>query len=208
VSHVYSGQAVTFTYVVTNNGMEEARDVRLDVTLPKPYYQYQDPSGGTMSGTVLTVDVPNLAPGESATIYVGARVDAYYKDADTFTIGADLTYSQGPAVGLTAEAPIEMPTGQLSPGELFIDVNVVRPGEVANITLTPNLGGYIHLKIYNSAGELIQTLEAQYPATEKEVIKRKWDGTNMYGDFVASGLYVVCAYMPGVTKTARVVVIR
>jgi flagellar hook assembly protein FlgD len=91
---------------------------------------------------------------------------------------------------------------------LFIDVNEIRPGGVANITLIPGLRGTIRLKIYNSAGELVRTLEAQYPATEKEVISRKWDATNKYGDFVSSGVYVVWASMPGIVKTGRVIVLR
>jgi flagellar hook assembly protein FlgD len=101
-----------------------------------------------------------------------------------------------------------MPTGQFEPGEMFIDVNVVKPGEVAEITLMPFQGGIVRLKVYNSAGELVRSLEAQYPATEKEVMKRKWDGKNEKGDFVASGVYVVYAQMPGITRTGRIIVLR
>lgn len=182
--------------------------MELDVTIPKPYYQYNDPSGGLMAGNVLKVKVPDMAPGQSVTIEVGMRVDANYKDEDKFTIPGELTYDQGPATGMKAEAPLQMPTGQLNPGTLFIDVNEVKPGEVANITLIPGLKGYIRLRIYNSAGELVKVLEAQYPATEKEVIKRKWDGKNMHGEFVSSGVYVVWASMPGVVKVGRVIVLR
>jgi len=182
--------------------------MELDVTIPKPYYQYNDPSGGLMAGNVLKVKVPDMAPGQSVTIEVGMRVDANYKDEDKFTIPGELTYDQGPATGMKAEAPLQMPTGQLNPGTLFIDVNEVKPGEVANITLIPGLKGYIRLRIYNSAGELVKVLEARYPATEKEVIKRKWDGKNMHGEFVSSGVYVVWASMPGVVKVGRVIVLR
>jgi hypothetical protein len=208
VSHVYAGEAVTFSYVVTNQGGVGAANLHLDVTIPKPYYLYQDPSGGLMAGTVLQVQVPNLAPGQSVTVKVGLRVDANYKDEEQITFPAELTYDQGPMTGLTAEGPLVMPTGQLKTGDLFIDVNEMKPGETANITLVPGLRGYIRLKIYNSAGELVKTLEAQYPATEKEVIKRSWDGKNMNGEFVSSGVYVVCATMPGIAKTGRIVVIR
>jgi hypothetical protein len=161
-----------------------------------------------MAGDVLQVPVPNLAPGQSVTIEVGLRVSTKYKDEDQFTFPAELTYDQGPVTGLKVDAPLVMPTGQLDTGDLFIDVNEVRPGESANITLIPNLRGYIRLRIYNSAGELVRTLEAQYPATEKEVIKRNWDAKNMHGEFVSSGVYVVYASMPGIVKTGRIVVIR
>jgi len=183
-------------------------NVTLDVTIPKPYYLYNDASGGTLSGDVLRVTLPDLAPGQSVTVSVGLRVDPKYKDEDTFTIPAELTYDQGSAKGLKVEGPIVMPTGQYNEGALFIDVNVVRPGTEATITLMPGRAGYIRLKIYNSAGELVQTLEGQYPATAKEIVKRKWDGKNMHGEFVASGVYVVWASMPGIVKTARVAVLR
>jgi hypothetical protein len=208
VTHVYSDQAVTFMYVASNTGSLSATNVTLDVTIPKPYYLYQDPSGGTLSGDVLHVSLVDLAAGQSVTVYVGLRVDKYYKDEDKFTIPAELTYDQGPAMGLKLNGPIVMPTGQLNAGDMFIDVNMVTPGNEATITLVPGKQGYIRLRIYNSAGELVQTLEGQYPATEKEIIKRKWDGKNMHGEFVASGVYVVWASMPGIVKTARVAVLR
>jgi len=87
-------------------------------------------------------------------------------------------------------------------------VNVVKPGEDANITLVTGDQGYVRLMIYNSAGELVKTLLGQYPATAKELLKRKWDGTNESGDFVASGVYIVYAQMPGVTRVAKVAVLR
>jgi hypothetical protein len=208
VSHVYAGEAVTFSYVVTNQGSLAASNLMLDVTIPQPYYQFQDPSGGLMAGNVLEIQVPNMAPGQTVTVEVGLRVSSSYKDEDKIHFPAELTYDQGPATGLTVQGPLDMPTGQLNPGELFIDVNEVRPGETANITLVPGLRGYINVRIYNSAGELVKTLEAQYPATEKEVIKRNWDAKNMHGEFVSSGVYVVYASMPGVVRTGRLVVIR
>jgi hypothetical protein len=208
VTHVYSDQAVTFTYVVTNNGSQTATNLDLSVTLTSPYYQYNDPSGGTVSGNVLTVDVPDLAPGQSATILVGTRVPPTYKDEQKITIPAKVTYDQGSGTGLTTEADLKMPTGQLDLGSLFINVNVVKPGEDANITLVTGDQGYVRLMIYNSAGELVKTLLGQYPATAKELLKRKWDGTNESGDFVASGVYIVYAQMPGVTRVAKVAVLR
>jgi hypothetical protein len=39
-------------------------------------------------------------------------------------------------------------------------------------------------------------------------MKRKWDGKNEKGDFVASGVYVVYAQMPGITRTGRIIVLR
>jgi len=208
VSHVYSDQAVTFRYVVTNTGTDATRNMVLEVGVPDPYFLYHDPSGGTMTGDVLRVTLPGLAMGESVTVEVGLRVRADYKDEDKFTFPATLTYDQGPSVGNQEQAPLVMPTGQFEPGEMFIDVNVVKSGEEAEITLMPFKGGTVRLKVYNSAGELVRTLEAQYPATEKEVMKRKWDGKNEKGEYVASGVYVVYAQMPAVVKTGRLIVLR
>lgn len=157
---------------------------------------------------MLSVDVPNLAPGQSTTVEVGLRVPPSYKDEANITIPAEVTYDQGSGTDLTADAPLVMPTGQVNPGTLFINVNEIKPGQDAEITLTAGNQGYVRLRIYNSAGELVKTLEAQYPATAQEVLKRKWDGTNMYGSFVASGVYIVYAQMPGVTCVAKVAVLR
>ena len=208
VTHVYLGESVTLTYVVTNNGGLSAVNMDLMVTLTDPYYRYKDPSGGTLSGDQLKADVPDLAPGQSATVLVGLRVPPEYKDEAIITIPAEVTYDQGSATGLTVDAPLKMPTGQLAPGTMFINVNEIKPGGDAEITLTSGDKGYVRLMIYNSAGELVKKLEAQYPATAKEVIKRKWDGKNESGSFVASGVYVVYAQMPGVTLIAKVAVLR
>jgi flagellar hook assembly protein FlgD len=39
-------------------------------------------------------------------------------------------------------------------------------------------------------------------------MKRKWDGKNEKGEYVASGVYVVYAQMPAVVKTGRLIVLR
>jgi flagellar hook assembly protein FlgD len=67
--------------------------------------------------------------------------------------------------------------------------------------------GVCSLKIYNSAGELVRTLldERRQFGIYQEV---PWDGKNMEGEEVASGVYVIYYTTRYATRTARVIVLR
>jgi flagellar hook assembly protein FlgD len=67
--------------------------------------------------------------------------------------------------------------------------------------------GTFSLKVYNSAGELIRTLE------EKRVVHAfngvySWDGTNKAGSRCASGVYIIYMIAPLEQRMVRVVLIN
>jgi len=67
--------------------------------------------------------------------------------------------------------------------------------------------GRYSLKIYNSAGELVRelvNLESRYPVEDTI----PWDGRNMNGERVASGVYLVYFESKWYTRIAKILVIR
>jgi flagellar hook assembly protein FlgD len=88
---------------------------------------------------------------------------------------------------------------------------------VFNMTIDPQVcitigtaqsGGMMELKIYNSAGEHIKTLYSQYLNAPMPPTTFNWDGTNKYGQKVASGVYVVYLMKPYGRLLARLAVIH
>jgi flagellar hook assembly protein FlgD len=64
------------------------------------------------------------------------------------------------------------------------------------------------LKIYNSAGEHIKTLYDEYLTQPLAPTTLTWDGTNKYGQKVASGVYIVYMTRPLGRLLGRLVVIH
>lgn len=67
-------------------------------------------------------------------------------------------------------------------------------------------GGYA-LKIYNSAGEHVKTLDSQ-SLTSSYSKSYTWDGTNKYGDKCASGIYILYLEEPFDTKVKRILLVH
>jgi flagellar hook assembly protein FlgD len=67
--------------------------------------------------------------------------------------------------------------------------------------------GYCSVKIYNSAGELVREL---WNTPVQTFLERdfSWDGKNMNGAFVASGVYVIYYTNRYQTKSARILVLK
>jgi flagellar hook assembly protein FlgD len=63
------------------------------------------------------------------------------------------------------------------------------------------------LRIYNSAGEHIQTLDSQ-DLNGPYQRSYSWDGTNKHGDSCASGVYVIYLIKPYGRQLARVLLVR
>jgi flagellar hook assembly protein FlgD len=63
------------------------------------------------------------------------------------------------------------------------------------------------LKIYNSAGEHVRTLDSQ-TLTGTWSQSYLWDGKNKYGDKCASGIYVLYLREPFGTKLKRLLILR
>ena len=67
--------------------------------------------------------------------------------------------------------------------------------------------GKYSLRIYNSAGELVrvlQELESRWPVQDDV----PWDGRNMKGDKVASGVYIVYFESSRYIRTAKILVVH
>jgi flagellar hook assembly protein FlgD len=67
--------------------------------------------------------------------------------------------------------------------------------------------GKYSLRIYNSAGELVrvlQELESRWPVQDDV----PWDGRNMKGDKVASGVYIVYFESSRYIRVAKIIVIH
>jgi len=67
--------------------------------------------------------------------------------------------------------------------------------------------GDYSLKIYNSAGEHIRTLDSQY-LTSAIKGTYQWDGKNKYGEDCSSGVYVFYLSEPYSKKIKRVLLVR
>jgi flagellar hook assembly protein FlgD len=80
-------------------------------------------------------------------------------------------------------------------------------GQDLAILFCANEDGRATLKIFNSAGEKIQELFNGYisPGAQYQVF---WDGKNMSGQKVASGIYLIHLTLPGSTRVAKVAVTR
>jgi flagellar hook assembly protein FlgD len=67
--------------------------------------------------------------------------------------------------------------------------------------------GHFSVMVYNSAGEHIRTLvDDSYRSLGTYEVE--WDGKNMNGFYVASGVYLVCFTEPKEVHKAKVLVIR
>lgn len=67
--------------------------------------------------------------------------------------------------------------------------------------------GDYSLKIFNSAGEHIKTLDSQY-LTKTITQTYQWDGKNKYGADCASGVYIFYLSEPYSKKIKRIILVR
>jgi flagellar hook assembly protein FlgD len=81
-------------------------------------------------------------------------------------------------------------------------------GQVCFNIATGQSPGPMELKIYNSAGEHIKTLFDKYLNAPLPLTVVTWDGTNKYGQKVASGVYIVYLQKPYGRVLARLAVIH
>jgi len=67
--------------------------------------------------------------------------------------------------------------------------------------------GDYSLKIFNSAGEHVLTLDSKY-LTAAITESYKWDGKNKYGADCASGVYIFYLSEPYSKKIKRIILVR
>jgi sugar lactone lactonase YvrE len=103
------------------------------------------------------------------------------------------------------------PTPNATPtGEAFqVNQNMLNPsGPPVSIYVSTSLyPGQYGLRIYNSAGEHIKTLDSKQlsgPLSQWY----SWDGKNKYGNTCASGVYIIYLEEPFGTQTKRIMLVR
>jgi hypothetical protein len=128
----------------------------------------------------------------------------------TFTPTATPTRSATPAPSSTptvTDSPTETP---LSPCDQFsVSLNLFRPsqGDVLLQVAECTWSGNYSLKIYNSAGEYILTLDDRKldPPFSQTY---HWNGTNRYGDACASGVYLLRLSKPTGAEVKKLILVR
>jgi flagellar hook assembly protein FlgD len=81
-------------------------------------------------------------------------------------------------------------------------------GKVCIAISSAQYPGPMALRIYNSVGEHITTLFDQNLTQPLAPTVVTWDGTNKYGQKVASGVYIVYLIKPFGRATGRLVVLQ
>jgi flagellar hook assembly protein FlgD len=107
--------------------------------------------------------------------------------------------------------PTWTPTPTQEPEEFKISRNVYHPDQDPILTIdvaTREYPGVLILNIYNSAGEHIKVLEPGMAITGPYAHTYTWDGTNKYGNKVASGVYIIYEIKPMDRLLGKVIVIR
>jgi hypothetical protein len=92
---------------------------------------------------------------------------------------------------------------------LYLSENLLQPSQapVSIFWSTSLYPGHLKLRIYNTAGEWIQTLDdTQVSAPYQN--STSWSGTNWKGDRLASGVYFFLLTNATDTKTARLLLVR
>lgn len=95
-----------------------------------------------------------------------------------------------------------------SKAELKAFNNVFNPlkGEKATIRYETQSAGHVSLKLYTLNGTLVKVLvDEAKPAGKGSV---DWEGVNLGGRTVASGIYLIHLKAPGISKTQKVVVVK
>jgi len=109
--------------------------------------------------------------------------------------------------------PIDTWTATATPPSEVFDIcknvfHITQDGQVCIIIGTAHHPGPMSLRIYNTAGEHIKTLYDAYLDAPMLPTTLYWDGSNKYGQKVASGVYVVYLINPYTRKIGRLVVIH
>jgi flagellar hook assembly protein FlgD len=86
--------------------------------------------------------------------------------------------------------------------------NETTDGKVCIAISSAQYPGPVALRIYNSVGEHITTLLDENLTQPLPPTVINWDGTNKYGQKVASGVYIVYLIKPFGRATGRLVVLQ
>ncbi len=93
--------------------------------------------------------------------------------------------------------------------DLYVSKNMFNPGtDSVDIQVTSvNFPNTLSVRVYNTAGELVRIL-AQADITGPFTQTYTWDGTNVGGQKVGSGVYLILFKGNQFQKTARVLAVQ
>ncbi len=121
------------------------------------------------------------------------------------------TITPTPSVTPTpTNSPTVTPTPIPDQDTFYIAKNAFNPkndGPVSIFVGYSKFPGDYSLKIYNSAGEHIRTLDSQHLTNVLDQ-SYSWDGKNKYGADCASGIYILYLQEPFSTKMKRLLILR
>ena len=93
--------------------------------------------------------------------------------------------------------------------DLYVSKNMFTPGaETVDIQVsTVNYPNALSLRVYNSAGELVRIL-GQTDTTGPFTQTYTWDGKNVNGEKVGSGVYLIFFKADQIVHTARILAVQ
>lgn len=168
--------------------------------------------GILLTAAPLFAQVPTFTPTDTPTD--SPTPTATFTPTDTPTLTATPTITSTPTDTATI-TPTFTPTSTFTitptPGTNTFDVslNVLHEGGQPVSIHTGNAAypGTYAVRIYNSAGEMIKTLDNQNLTTANQ-FWYQWDGTNTHNDPVASGVYIIYLHRPTDDVLKRILVVR
>jgi hypothetical protein len=190
----------------------------------EPFGIALDNSGGIyVVGSTYSNNFPTVSPIQSSyggpafdgvafKIQLGPTPTATSTPTGTPTLTPTHTPSSTPTLSPTGTlTPVSTPTATLPPGcdGFSVSRNLfhVGQGSLDIGVACCSYPGELSLRIYNSAGEHVRTLESRR-LTGPFSFQYQWDGKNKMGDPCASGVYIIRLSAPDRTRTARLLLMR
>src|SRR5579871_203246 len=167
-----------------------------------------DTPTNTATFTPSATSTPSATLTPSSTPTLTATFTATLTPTNTATPTATLTPCGWPGNTCTW-TPTFTPTNTPYSADIFtVDRNILRSGDSVSIYVNyTQYPGQYDLRIYNSAGEHIKTLDSQQldaPVSQTYF----WDGKNKYGDPCASGVYILYLIEPYSAKNKKILLIH
>lgn len=169
-------------------------------------------------GNLYIADEPNYATRKITGLTAPCTTTTTTTPTFTPTLTPTATPTSSPSGTVTpilTPTPTSSPTPTITSSQpcsitvFYVSKNLFRPSqESVSILVQYDCypGGY-SLRIYNSAGEHIKTLDA-HPLNMPLNQSYSWDGTNKYNETCASGVYLLELDLPYVHEIKRVLLVR
>ncbi len=223
------GDQVTYTLTlsVTNN---TAAGVVVQDLLPAncSFMMFGVSPAGTVTSlnvaggvTTMSWTLPVLTPGNYLLTYV-VSIDSSTTAASIVNCAVMNHAGSSPLTGCVSLRIYTMtpsptmtftPTATITPNPAFdvfyVGKNLFQPAQGPISLFAGNIlpPGPFSLKIYNSAGELVKTLDDHY-LKSTYTHSYLWDGTNQNGDPCASGVYIFALTEPHQTRWKKIILIK